>query len=98
MGAWARLDGVLTAHARARMQQRGIPAGVVETLLDHGSVQHDHLGGRLVYFSRKSRRRLLEEGALGRERMGRFRKAYLVLTGAGQVRTVGWRYQRIRRH
>ena len=37
MGAWACLGGVLSAHARARMQQRGIPAAVVEALPDHGS-------------------------------------------------------------
>ena len=98
MSAWTRLEGVLTPHARARMQQRGIPAAVVECLLDHGAVQHDHLGGRIVFFSRKSKQRLLSRGHLGREQIEKFRRAYLVLTGEGQVRTVGWRYQRIKRH
>ena len=98
MGAWARLEPVLTAHAQARMQQRGIPAAVVETLLEHGAVQHDHLGGRIVYFSRKARQRLLSKGRLGRDQMEKVRRAYLVLTGEGRVRTVGWRYQRITRH
>ena len=98
MSAWTRLEGVLTPHARARMQQRGIPAAVVECLLDHGAVQHDHLGGRILYFSRRARERLTEQGAMGREEAARFRKAYLVLTGSGKVRTAGWRYRRITRH
>jgi hypothetical protein len=98
MSAWRRLDGVLTPHARARMQQRGIAPRVVETLLDHGTVQHDHHGGRIVYFSRAVRRRLLRAGEVSAERLERWRQAYLVLTGDGRVRTAGWRYRRIRRH
>ena len=40
----------LSQHARVRMQQRGIPPRALELLLEHGGVQHDHRGGRLLLF------------------------------------------------
>ena len=87
----------LSQHARVRMQQRGIPPRAVELLLEHGAVQHDHHGGRVLYFDKPSRKRLCRE--LNPEAlagMERFFKAYAVL-GHGEVLTVGWRYRRIRR-
>ena len=87
----------LSQHARVRMQQRGIPPRAVELLLEHGAVQHDHHGGRVLYFdntSQKRLRRMLEPEAVAG--MERFFRAYAVL-GRGEVVTVGWRYRRIRR-
>ncbi len=87
----------LSQHARVRMQQRGIPPRAVELLLEHGAVQHDHHGGRVLYFNKARQRKLRQvlepKAVVGMER---FFKAYAVL-GRGEVLTVGWRYRRIRR-
>ncbi len=87
----------LSQHARVRMQQRGIPPRAVELLLEHGAVQHDHRGGRLLYFDKASRRRISREvGRAAAAGMERFFNAYAVMSH-GEVLTVGWRYRRIRR-
>ena len=87
----------LSQHARVRMQQRGIPSRAVELLLEHGAVQHDHHGGRVLFFDKARQRKLRQvsepEAVAGMER---FYNAYAVL-GHGEVLTVGWRYRRIRR-
>ena len=87
----------LSQHARVRMQQRGIPSRAVELLLEHGAVQHDHHGGRVLYFDKARQRKLRQvlepEAVAGMER---FFKAYAVMR-RGEVLTVGWRYRRIRR-
>jgi hypothetical protein len=49
---------VLTHHAEARMRQRGIPGDVLDCLLDFGTVRHDHQGAEVIYFEKRSRRRL----------------------------------------
>ena len=87
----------LSQHARVRMQQRGIPPRAVELLLEHGAVQHDHQGGRVLYFDKARQRKLrqvLEPQAVAG--MERFFNAYAVMS-RGEVLTVGWRYRRIRR-
>ncbi|MCJ7555965.1 MAG: DUF4258 domain-containing protein [Gammaproteobacteria bacterium] len=88
----------LSTHARVRMQQRGIPPKVVESLLQCGRVQHDHHGGRIVFFDRSAWHRACQDGfgSLLRE-AGRYRRAYLVLGDDGMVRTVSHRYRRIKR-
>ena len=47
-----------TAHANVRSQQRGIPPIVVDLLFQFGHRQHDHAGAEIVYFDRRSRKRL----------------------------------------
>lgn len=89
----------LTHHARARLQQRGIPPLVVERLLDFGREEHDHQGGRIVYFDRRARARL--EKAVGGEtyrRIERHLDAYAVVAETGEVITVGHRTHRINHH
>jgi hypothetical protein len=39
-----------TDHARARLQQRGIPESVLECLLTNGLKVNDHRGGEFVFF------------------------------------------------
>jgi len=92
------LGQALGTHARVRMQQRGIPPEVVEALLQCGRVQHDHHGGRIVFFDRSTWQRACRGGfnELVRE-AGRYRRAYLVLGDDGMVRTVSHRYRRIKR-
>jgi hypothetical protein len=77
---------MLTEHAVARMQQRGIPAAVVNDLLAYGRSEHDHRGGTILYFDRKARTYAKRSSS-----------AYLVLGSDGTVVTVGHRYRRIPR-
>ena len=86
----------LTQHARARLQQRGIPQNVVSELLDFGREVHDHHGCSIVYFNRKARERL--RNACGDEeyrRMEPHLNAYAVIGDRGEVVTVGHRTRRV---
>ena len=88
----------LTRHARIRMQQRGIRADVVESLLDFGCSTHDHRGAEIVFFNRAARRQLARErGAAALKRLGKRMRTYLVLNADGDVLTVGHRTRRIPR-
>jgi len=87
------------------MQQRGIPAAVLEDLLDYGRAVHDHRGAMVLYFDRHARAelaqvwnraeltRVWERAALRRagSRLG----AYAVVGGDGEIRTVGHRTKRL---
>ena len=89
----------MTAHARARMQQRGIAPDALEQLLEFGREAHDHRGAVLVYFDKAARRRLAREaGEDARHLLPRLRRLYAVLSVHGEVVTVGHRYRRIDRH
>ena len=82
----------LTSHARARMQQRGIPPAVLQLLLDYGREAHDHRGCLIVRFDKRSRQRVLRE--LGPERFRRVERhldAYAVIAADDAVMTVGHR-------
>jgi hypothetical protein len=82
----------LTAHARARMQQRGISPDALELLLDFGRETHDHRGCRIVRFDKRSRRHALR--ALGPERCRQLERcfnAYAVVAEDDAVVTVGHR-------
>ena len=48
----------LTEHARSRLQQRGIPALVLDCLLAYGRKVHDHRGGEVIFFDHHSRAQL----------------------------------------
>jgi hypothetical protein len=88
----------VTAHARARMQQRGISPAVLELLLEYGRETHDHRGCRIVRFDKPSRRRVLRE--LGPERFRRVERylgAYEVIAADDAVVTVGHRVGRLMR-
>lgn len=88
----------MTAHARARMRQRGIAPEMLEHLLAFGRETHDHRGAVLVYFDKAARRRLAREaGDEARSLLPRVRRLYAVLSGHGEVVTVGHRYRRIDR-
>lgn len=85
---------MLTHHARARMQQRGIPREVLDQLLDFGSERHDHRGGTILVMDKAARRRLRSAGA--RAPLDRTRRAYAVVGRDGGVVTVGHRFKRLR--
>ena len=87
-----------TRHALIRMQQRGIRADVVESLLDFGRTAHDHRGAQIVFFDKAARQQLARErGAEALRRLGKRLRAYLVVNADGDVLTVGHRTRRIQR-
>lgn len=91
------LEPILTHHARARMQQRGIPADAVEELLCYGSEHHVRHGAVILCLDRAARRRLVRD--TGRRHAGneRLRNLYVV-ESVGVIATVGHRTRRLRRH
>lgn len=88
----------LSPHARARMRQRGIDGEALDILLAYGREAFDHRGSTIVYFDKAARRRLEREAAPGvHKELGRLSRVYAVLSGAGEVVTVGHRHRRINR-
>lgn len=86
-----------TRHAAARRQQRAIPPLIVQWLLEFGAEEKSH-GALVRYFDRSSTRRLAREvGAQVVDRLSCYLQAYLVEGTDGQVITVGYRHERIRR-
>jgi hypothetical protein len=89
----------MTHHAQTRLQQRGIPACVVESLLDVGQQVHDHRGATILFFDHRARAQLRRQvpGAFYKRIEGHL-DAYAVLSTDGAIVTVGHRTQRIHRH
>ena len=86
----------VSAHARARMQQRGISDTVLERLIEFGEARHDHRGAEILYFGHAARRRLaqrLDRNAW--KAIERHLRAYAVIAGTGEIITVGHRSRRI---
>lgn len=92
----SNLQPTLSRHARARMQQRGIPPARIEQLLAYGCEVHDRHGGVIIYFDRAARRRAERAGAARGHELDRLSSMYVVVAG-GVVATVGHRYRRVRR-
>ena len=89
----------LTEHARTRLQQRGIPAPVLDCLLAYGRKVHDHRGGEIIFFDHQSRAELRRErGEAVFKKLESKLDAYAVLAPDGAVVTVGHRTKRINRH
>ena len=78
--------GLLTNHARARMQQRGIRPEMLAALLDYGREIHVKGGRDLLFFDRRARTRLAKAG-----------NSYAIVGSDGMVITVGHRFRRIPR-
>ena len=88
----------VTAHARARMQQRGIRSDALEALLDFGSARHLHSKGReLVFFDKKAKRRLAKAEPDAAREAERLERTYAILASDGTVITVGHRFRRVRK-
>ena len=90
---------LLTGHAQARVQQRGIPPLILEWLLAYGATKADHRGAEIRYFDRQSRRRL--GNAVGHQvvdRLSGLLDTYVVVAENGAVITAGHRTKRINRH
>ena len=91
------MEEILTPHARARMQQRGISARALEALLDFGRVSHVNRGCDVVYFDKKARSRLSKQAPAIAQEAERLCRTYAILGSNGVVVTVGHRYRRISR-
>ena len=80
-------------HAETRSQQRGIPRWIHDLLVEHGERRAAPGGLLKVYFSARSRRRILalaRGGALPVGKLDHAWGSYLVMTrGAPHVVTVG---------
>jgi Domain of unknown function (DUF4258) len=88
---------ILTPHARARMQQRGIRPEALELLLDFGRVRHLHNNGcEIVYFDKKARARLARAKPAAARAAERLTRTYAIVGSNGVVVTVGHRYERVR--
>ncbi len=89
----------ITHHAQTRLQQRGIPALVVESLLEFGHQAHDHRGGTIIFFDHRARNRLRRQMANDAyKHIESHLDTYAVLGADGAIVTVGHRTQRINRH
>jgi hypothetical protein len=89
--------GLLTNHARARMQQRGIRPQMLEALLDYGREVHVDRGRDLVFFDKRARARLAKGNPAAAAEAERICNSYAILGSDGMVITVGHRYRRIPR-
>lgn len=89
----------LKQHASSRMQQRGIKSTTAEYLLSCGSRDHDHRGATILYFDKHARQRLLNQlGAKQLKTIEQQLDTYAVVSGEGEIITVGHRTKRINRH
>lgn len=89
----------LSNHAVAQMRQRAISESTVDYLIEWGRKTYDHRGGVIRHFDKASRNQLLRH--LGEDRAKKLESqldAYVVVSTAGQVITVGHRYKRINRN
>lgn len=51
----------MTTHARTRMQQRGLPAALVQVVEQCGRVQHAPGGAEKIFFGRREAQQLRQE-------------------------------------
>ena len=89
----------ITDHARARLQQRGIPLPVLDCLLSFGKKVHDHHGAEILFFDHQARNQIRR--TYGEENFKRLESkldTYAVVGPDGAVLTVGHRTKRINRH
>jgi hypothetical protein len=88
---------LLTRHARARMQQRGIRFEDLEALLDFGREIPAGRGRDLVFFDKRSRARLARSNAVPAPEADRLVRSYAIVGSDGVVITVGHRHRHIER-
>ena len=88
----------VTAHARARMQQRGIRSDALEALLDFGSARHLHSQRcEVVFFDKKAKKRLARANPEAAREAERLVRTYAIVGSNGVVVTVGHRFRRVRK-
>jgi hypothetical protein len=88
---------LLTQHAKARMQQRGISAATLDALLDFGRTARAGGGCEFVFFDKRARAGLARAGVIPPSEAERICRSYAIVESDGAVITVGHRYRRIPR-
>ena len=86
----------VTAHARARLQQRAIPPAAVEAIMAYGR-NGRHYGADVYFLDRAARSRL--STAIGRSAYSRLERAldtYLVVSDDGALITAAHRRSRLK--
>jgi Domain of unknown function (DUF4258) len=91
------LEPIVSRHARARMQQRGIVHSAIDYLLEFGREHHDHHGAVVVILDRAATERIARSGMARGNQLDALRGLYAVVAADGCVRTVGHRTRRLRR-
>jgi hypothetical protein len=92
----ATLEPIVSRHARARMQQRGITGSAVEYLLEFGREHHDHHGAVVLMLDRTATARISRGRTMRGGELDDMRGLYAIVAN-GCVRTVGHRTRRLRR-
>ena len=93
----AAMQPIVSRHAQARMQQRGIARSAVDYLLEFGREHHDHHGAVVMMLDRSATQRIVRNGAARRGEIEALRGLYAVVATDGCVCTVGHRTRRLRR-
>jgi len=88
---------LITRHARARMQQRGIRFEDLEALLDFGREIPAGRGRDLIFFDKRARASLARANPAAAAEAERISRTYAIVESDGAVITVGHRYRRIPR-
>lgn len=89
----------ITEHAVIRMKQRGIAQVTIDYLLDFGREAEGWNGGKVVYFDKATRLKLMAQlSKTERTRFEHQADAYLVIGNDGKVVTVGHRTRRMAKH
>jgi len=86
-----------TAHSIIRSQQRGIPPIMLDLLLQFGCREHDHSGAEIVYFDRRSKKRIESYAGGLISKLSEHLDCYAVVAD-GEIVTVGVRFKRINHH
>lgn len=83
-----------TIHSEVRGQQRGVPPIIVDLLLQFGVREHDASGGEILYFDKRSKKKveIYAGGLFGK--LNEHMDAYAVIA-SGKLITVGSRFKRI---
>lgn len=85
----------LTNHARIRQQQRGIPAIIIDLLLNYGTIEHDGKDATKHYFDKASRRRVMAYAGRLSSQIEEYLDYYVIVGSDGQVITVAPRIKKI---
>jgi len=83
-----------TFHSEVRGQQRGVPPIIVDLLMQFGVREHDARGAEILYFDKRSKKKIetYSGGLFGK--LNEHMDAYAVIS-SGKLITVGIRIKRI---
>ncbi|AOF81550.1 hypothetical protein BSY238_2068 [Methyloversatilis sp. RAC08] len=85
-------------HAAVRMQQRAIPALIVELILRFGTAEPAGNGTSKLYLDKRARRRVKSFAGPLAKAIESHLDVYVVISDSGNVVTTAYRHERIHRH